>query len=98
VQYGEEITAEKLARIEAAERFLRSLGFRECRVRHHDHLARIEVPPDQIEQIAKTDTRRLIESTLSSLGYRYVTLDLRGLRSGSMNEVLLGERLRAPSP
>jgi uncharacterized protein len=93
VQYGEAITPEKLRRIDAAETFLRSLGFRECRVRHHDTLARIEVPEGEIARLLQPETRAAVESKLRELGYRYVTVDLRGFRSGSMNEVLLGAGL-----
>ena len=94
VQYGERITPEKLRRIDAAEAFLRSLGFRELRVRHHDNLARIEVPPAEIERFADPDLRGRIDTEIRRLGYQYVTLDLYGFRSGSMNEVLLGAGLR----
>lgn len=94
VQYGEPITPEKLRRIDACERFLRELGFRECRVRHHETLARIEVPADQIARLAAPDVRSRVEARFRELGYQYVTLDLRGFRSGSMNEVLLGAGLR----
>lgn len=89
VQYGEAITPEKLQRIDAAESFLRSLGFRECRVRHHDNLARIEVPASELARIAEPDLRRKIDERLRELGYAFVTLDLRGFRSGSLNEVLV---------
>ena len=95
VQYGERITPQKLERIDRAETFLRELGFRECRVRHHDTLARIEIPPDEIERLAQADVRNRIDGFFRELGYRYITLDLRGFRSGSMNEVLVGERLAA---
>lgn len=95
VQYGEAITPEKLARIDAAERLLRGLGFRECRVRHHDHLARIEVPVGELSRFLDAKLRERIECELRELGYKYVTLDLRGLRSGSMNDVLVGSRLAA---
>ncbi len=95
VPYGEEITPEKLRRIEAAERFLRELGLRECRVRHHEKLARIEVPGDQIARLAEPELRSRVERRLRELGFHYVTLDLRGLRSGSLNEPLLGSGLRA---
>lgn len=94
VQYGEAITPEKLRRIDAAETFLRGLGFRELRVRHHDNLARIELPAEQIARLAEPELRRRVEAQLRELGYQYVTLDLRGLRSGSMNEVLLGPGLQ----
>lgn len=88
VQYGERITPQKLRMIEQAESFLRSLGVRECRVRHHDNLARIEVNPPHIERLAAPGVREQVEARLRELGYQYVTLDLRGFRSGSMNEVV----------
>jgi len=95
VQYGEPVTPEKLRRIDAAETFLRDLGFGQCRVRHHGNLARIEVPADLINRLASPPIRERVERRLRELGYRYVTLDLRGFRSGSMNEVLLGAGLRS---
>lgn len=88
VQYGEAITPEKLRRIEAAERVLHALGFRECRVRHHDQLARIEVPAERIAELASGDIRRRVDCELRNLGYAYVALDMQGFRSGSMNEVI----------
>lgn len=88
VQYGENITPEKLRMIEQAERFLHDLGIRECRVRHHNNLARIEVPPDQIEKLMQPDTRAKIDAAFREFGYAYVAMDLRGFRSGSMNEVI----------
>ena len=93
VQYGEAITPEKLRRIDAAETLLRELGFRECRVRHHDNLARIEVPASEIAAFADESLRARVDARFRELGYQYVTLDLRGFRSGSMNEVLLGATL-----
>jgi uncharacterized protein len=95
VQYGEAITPEKLRRIDAAETLLRRLGFRELRVRHHDNLARIEVPPGEIARFADPELRARVEAELRALGYQYVTVDLRGFRSGSLNEALLGPALRA---
>lgn len=94
VQYGESITPEKLARIDAAETFLRTLGFRECRVRHHDNLARIEVPAAELSRFADVELRGRVDHALRALGYQYVALDLRGFRSGSLNEVHLGAGLR----
>ncbi len=93
VPYGEAVTPEKLARIDAAETFLRSLGFRECRVRHHADLARIEVPAAEVARLVAPDLRARVDARLRELGFRYVTLDLRGFRSGSLNEVLLGSGL-----
>ncbi|GMU35444.1 MAG: ATP-binding protein [Planctomycetia bacterium] len=88
VQYGESITPEKLRMIEAAETMLHDLGFRECRVRHHDKLARIEVPAGQIERLASPDLRMKVDAAFRELGYQYVCIDIRGFRSGSMNEVI----------
>jgi pyridinium-3,5-biscarboxylic acid mononucleotide sulfurtransferase len=95
VQYGEAITPEKLRRIDQAETFLRELSFRECRVRHHENLARIEVPAGEIDRFSDPELRRRVDARFRELGYQYVTLDLRGFRSGSMNEVLVGQGLRA---
>lgn len=89
VQYGEHITPEKLRMIEAAENFLRhEFGIAECRVRHHDNLARIEVPVRFIPLVSEPANAARIEKTFRELGYQYVTVDLRGFRSGSMNEVI----------
>jgi uncharacterized protein len=96
VQYGEQITPGKLRMIEQAERFLHDLGVRECRVRHHNNLARIEVPPDQIERLMRPDVRSQIDAAFREYGYAYVTIDLRGFRSGSMNEVIAFGRLQPP--
>ncbi len=86
VAYGVRVTAEALDRIDRAEEFLRSLGFKELRVRDHGDLARIEVPAAEIESAAAQ--REIIDAQLRALGFRYVALDLRGFRSGSLNEVL----------
>ena len=88
VQYGETITPEKLKMIERSEAFLHSLGFRECRVRHHNNLARIELPREQISEALRPERLQQIDATLREFGYKYVTVDLRGFRSGSMNEVI----------
>lgn len=86
--YGEEITRAKLDAVAAGERYLKTLGFRNVRVRHHGDLARIEVSGDDIARAAEESTRRDIVSHLRGLGYVYVTLDLTGFRSGSLNEAL----------
>ncbi len=85
IQYGEPITPEKLARIEQAEEFLAGLGFTHIRVRSYGALARIEVEPSQITLMAQVNTRNKIIARLAALGYTYVTLDLEGFRSGSMD-------------
>ncbi|HKW94329.1 MAG TPA: ATP-dependent sacrificial sulfur transferase LarE [Methylomirabilota bacterium] len=87
-QYGDVITAEKLRQIDAAEAFVRSLGFRQFRVRHHDRLARLELAPEEMERLWQEDRHRAIVRRFRELGYLYVTLDLQGFRSGSANEAL----------
>ncbi|UCE59073.1 MAG: ATP-dependent sacrificial sulfur transferase LarE [Phycisphaerales bacterium] len=88
IQYGERVTPEKLGMIEAAEAFLHEMGIRVCRVRHHGAVARIEVPADLIPRLAEAELSASIDRYFRSLGYKYVSLDLRGFRSGSMNEVM----------
>jgi len=87
-QYGDAITPEKLRRIDAAEVFVRSLGFRQFRVRHHDRLARLELPPEEMERLFEDGRRKAVVERFRELGYLYVTLDLQGFRSGSANEIL----------
>jgi uncharacterized protein len=87
-QYGDGITGEKLRQVDAAEAFVRSLGFRQFRVRHHDRLARLELPLDEVPELWKDDRHDAIVRRFRELGYLYVTLDLQGFRSGSANEAL----------
>ena len=87
-QYGEAITPEKLRRIDAAEAFIRSLGFRQFRVRHHDRLARLELPPAEMGRLFEEGRHEAVVKRFRELGYLYVTLDLQGFRSGSANEIL----------
>jgi uncharacterized protein len=87
-QYGEAITPEKLRRIDAAEAFVRSLGFRQFRVRHHDRLARLELPPEEMGRLFEDGRHAAVVKRFRELGYLYVTLDLQGFRSGSANEIL----------
>jgi uncharacterized protein len=86
IRYGEEVTAEKLNRVELAEDFLYDLGFRILRVRHHGETARIEVPPQDFEALLKN--RERISQKFHALGYIYISLDLDGFKSGSLNAVL----------
>ena len=86
--YGERIAAESIERVAKAEEFLHGLGIRQVRVRHHGSTARIEVPPGQIAHLAQPERREVIVAHFKKLGYTYVTLDLQGYRTGSMNEVL----------
>jgi uncharacterized protein len=84
--YGVRVTADGLRRIDAAEEFVRSLGFTELRVRDHENLARLEVPLAELGRAAELHGE--LSDGLQKLGYAYVTLDLSGFRSGSLNEVL----------
>jgi uncharacterized protein len=88
IPYHSEVTDEKLRTIEAAEDAVRDLGFRVVRVRHHGDLARLEVGRDELPRAVEPDTARAIDEALRALGYRYVTIDLRGYRLGSLNEGL----------
>jgi uncharacterized protein len=81
--YGHKITKENLAMVDQAENFLRDLGFGQLRVRHHQDMARIELEPKAMQEaLTKAD---LIVEKLKSIGYTYITLDLQGYRTGSMN-------------
>lgn len=86
VPYGTQITREILEKIAAAESLLRQLGFGELRVRHHDQVARIELPPGDFQRAIELAPR--IDAALRTVGYAYVSLDLRGFRSGALNETL----------
>ena len=87
-QYGDAITAEKLRQVGAAEAFMRNLGFRQFRVRHHDRLARLEISPEEIGRVWEDGIRESIVARFNELGYLYVTVDLQGFRSGSANDAL----------
>ena len=87
VAYEQPITADKLRQVAAAEDVLRELGLGpELRVRHHGDVARVEVPAHQVAGLAAPDVREVVDRRLRALGFTYVTVDLRGFRSGSMNE------------
>jgi len=86
--YGMKITKENLIKVDKAERFLRKFGISQVRVRHHNKIARIEVPKEELPKLLEKKTRRQILSFFKRLGYNYVTVDLEGYRTGSMNEVL----------
>jgi len=89
--YGEAITAEKLARVEQAEKLLRQMGFSQVRVRSHGALARIEVEADRVHRLAEPEVNAKVVEEFKALGFVYVTLDLQGYRSGSLNEPLRKE-------
>lgn len=88
--YGTEITREALQRVAAGERILHGLGFRECRLRYHGSVARIEVPAEQVSRLVEPEVRSRLVAELRGLGFLYVTVDLQGFRSGSLNEGLTG--------
>jgi uncharacterized protein len=85
IEHGVRITVDELSRVGRAERALKDLGFRQVRVRVHGDIARVEVEPADLAQLASDGVRERVVGSLKALGYRYVTLDLEGFRSGSMN-------------
>ncbi|MCH7768559.1 MAG: ATP-dependent sacrificial sulfur transferase LarE [Nitrospinae bacterium] len=87
--YGDKITVDKLKQVDAAENVLRSLQFTHFRVRHHGDIARLELGPADFERLFRDGLVERVTKSLKELGYCYVTLDLEGFRSGSMNEPLL---------
>ena len=88
IAYGEEITTDKLRRIDSAEQQLRDLGFGQVRVRLHGDIARVEVDPEEIDWILQKPVRERVVTALRELGFLYITLDLGGYHSGSMNKSL----------
>jgi pyridinium-3,5-biscarboxylic acid mononucleotide sulfurtransferase len=92
---GLAVTTERTARVEAAEGYLKDLGLRDCRVRLHEgELARIEVPVTELPRLAATEVREGLARHLRELGFRFITLDLEGFRSGSLND-LVGLEVKA---
>src|SRR5262249_25032046 len=85
IPYGTEITPDNLSMVERGEALLRGLGFTDLRLRHHGETARIEVPLAEIQRLLEPGVREAVVEGLKALGYRYVTLDLEGFRSGSLN-------------
>ncbi|MEK7364872.1 MAG: ATP-dependent sacrificial sulfur transferase LarE [candidate division NC10 bacterium] len=96
-QYGDAITAEKLRQVDAAEGFVRSLGFKQFRVRHHDRLARLEIAREEMGRLWEDGIQDSIVARFRELGYLHVTVDLQGFRSGSANDALKLIR-KIPSP
>ena len=92
IPYGTPVSVEALTRIGKAEEYLRNLGIKQLRVRHHGVVARIEVAPPDFHVLLDDEVRSGITKHFRSIGYAYVTLDLEGFRSGSMNEVLKAKR------
>jgi uncharacterized protein len=88
IPYFSEVTEEKLRMVEQAETVLRDLGFRVCRVRHHGEIARLEIGADEMPLALEPERRERIWRELGEIGFRIVTLDLRGYRTGSLNDGL----------
>lgn len=88
IPYGQEITTKELEKVSRAEAFIRKFGVMELRVRNHSDVARIEIHPDDFEKLTAAPVRNEIAAYLRSIGFKYITLDLQGFRSGSGNEVL----------
>lgn len=99
VAYGVEVTPERLGRIERAEQWLRQRGFRDVRVRvHADELARVEVPRDQLPELLHSEWSDAFPEVFREFGFRYVTVDFQGLRSGNLNHALVPLVTISPSP
>lgn len=90
--YGTEVTEERLDQVEQGEARLRALGFRQVRLRHHGELARVEIEPGELPRALDPEMAARIVETIKPLGFRYVSLDLEGYRTGSLNEVLQIQR------
>ncbi len=88
IAYGVPVTIERLSKVERGEEILHSMGFREFRVRVHDEIVRLEIAPVEIERVLKLEMTEKLADKFRKLGFKYVTLDLQGYRSGAMNEVL----------
>jgi pyridinium-3,5-biscarboxylic acid mononucleotide sulfurtransferase len=88
IAYGTTVTIERLSKVDRGEEILREFGFREFRVRHHDQLVRLEIAPAELDRVLRKDLIEELGKRFRELGFKYVTLDLQGFRSGSMNEVL----------
>jgi uncharacterized protein len=95
--YGTQITLEKLKKVGACEVFLKELGFREFRVRYHDDLARIEVAPGEFDRLVAKEIREAVVGRFTEVGFNYVSVDLQGFRSGSLNQAL-SKTAREPGP
>jgi len=97
IPFGTPVTAEVLGKIGRAERALRRLGLRQVRVRHHEQVARIEVDPAEFARLLEPQLRERVLADVRAAGYLYVTLDLQGYRTGSLNEALRRRAGRAPA-
>ena len=88
IAYGTTVTIERLSKVDRGEEILREFGFREFRVRHHDQLVRLEIAQSEMDRVMSKEVFQQLAARFRGLGFKYVTLDLEGFRSGSMNEVL----------
>ena len=88
IAYGTTVTSERLSKIDRGEEIMREFGFREFRVRHHDQLVRLEIAQAEMDRVMRKEVFQELAARFRQLGFKYVTLDLQGFRSGSMNEVL----------
>jgi pyridinium-3,5-biscarboxylic acid mononucleotide sulfurtransferase len=95
--YGTQITPQGLRQVEEGERLLHTMGFAVARVRYHGDVARIEVEADQLPRLLQPEIRATLDSQLKSLGFRFVTVDLKGFRSGSLNEGLVAPPTPPPA-
>lgn len=89
IAYGTTVTIERLGKVDRGEEILRELGFREFRVRHHDQLVRLEISPAEMDRVLQRELIDELARRFRELGFKYVTLDLQGFRSGSMNEMII---------
>tara|TARA_Y100000588_G_scaffold184418_1_gene198289 strand:+ start:1820 stop:2659 length:840 start_codon:yes stop_codon:yes gene_type:complete len=95
IPYGTVVTVEALTKIAKAEGFLNDLGLRQFRVRHHENIARIEVEPSEFGRLIETSVRESLVEYFKSIGYTYVTMDLLGFRSGSLNEIVFDQEAQS---
>ena len=95
IPYGTVVTVEALTKIAKAEGFLNDLGLRQFRVRHHENIARIEGEPSEFGRLIETSVRESLVEYFKSIGYTYVTMDLLGFRSGSLNEIVFDQEAQS---
>jgi pyridinium-3,5-biscarboxylic acid mononucleotide sulfurtransferase len=88
IAYGTPVTIERLATVDRGEEILREMGFREFRVRHHENLVRLEIAPQEMDRALRKEVVEELAERFRELGFKYVTLDLHGYRTGALNEVL----------
>jgi uncharacterized protein len=97
IAYGIPVTTERLSMVERGEAILREHGFREFRVRHHDEIARLEIAPAEFDRVLDRELINRLAEQFRVIGFRYVTLDLHGFRSGALNEILVPILTRSKS-